>query len=66
MKMLDAEFDLATIAMVLGHSSTQTTEIYVHADLALKQKALAKLAPTPAAARRYRPPDKLLDFLENL
>jgi len=49
-----------------GHSSTKSTEIYLHADLALKEQALARTAPTSAARRRYRPPDKLLGFLESL
>jgi integrase/recombinase XerD len=66
MNLLAAGVDLATIALFLGHSSTKATEIYLHADLALKEKALARIAPTPAAARRYRPPDKLLAFLESL
>lgn len=66
MNLLAAGVDLATIALFLGHSSTRSTEIYLHADLALKEQALARTAPTPAAARRYRPPDKLLAFLESL
>ena len=66
MNLLAAGVDLTTIALFLGHSSTRATEIYLHADLALKERALAMVAPTPAAARRYRPPDKLLAFLEGL
>jgi len=66
MNLLAAGVDLATIALFLGHSSTRATEIYIHADLALKEQALARIAPTPAATRRYRPPDKLLAFLESL
>jgi integrase/recombinase XerD len=66
MNLLGAGVDLATIALFLGHASTKATEIYLHADLALKERALARVAPTPASARRYRPPDKLLAFLENL
>jgi integrase/recombinase XerD len=66
MNLLAAGVDLATIALFLGHSSTRATEIYIHADLELKEKALARIAPTPTAARRYRPPDKLLAFLESL
>ena len=50
----------------LGHANTRATEIYLHADLALKERALARTAPTPAATRRYRPPDTLLAFLEAL
>ncbi len=49
-----------------GHSSTRATQVYLHADMVLKQQALARTAPTPAARRRYHPPDKLLAFLEGL
>jgi integrase/recombinase XerD len=66
MNLLGAGVDLATIALYLGHANTRATEIYLHADLALKERALARTAPTPAAARRYRPPDTLLAFLEAL
>ena len=66
MNLLGAGVDLATIALFLGHSSTRATERYLHADLALKERALALVAPTPTAPRRYRPPDKLLAFLEAL
>ncbi len=66
MGMLAAELDVATIALWLGHSSIKSSEIYIHADMTLKEKALARVAPTPAAQRRYRPPDRLLAFLENL
>jgi integrase/recombinase XerD len=66
MNLLGAGVDLTTIALFLGHAGTRATEIYVHADLALKERALARVAPTPAAARRYRPPDRLLAFLESL
>jgi site-specific recombinase XerD len=66
MNLLTAGVDLATIALFLGHSSTRATEIYLHVDLSLKERALARVAPTETAARRYRPPDKLLAFLESL
>jgi site-specific recombinase XerD len=66
MNLLGAGVDLATIALYLGHANTRATEVYLHADLALKERALAKTAPTSAAARRYRPPDTLLAFLEGL
>jgi integrase len=66
MGLLAAELDLATIALWLGHSSIKATEIYIHADMTLKEKALARVAPTSATKRRYRPPDKLLAFLEAL
>jgi integrase/recombinase XerD len=66
MNLLGAGVDLATIALFLGHASTRATEVYLHADLALKERALARVARTAAAARRYRPPDRLLAFLESL
>jgi site-specific recombinase XerD len=66
MGLLAAGFDVVTIALWLGHSSSKTTEIYTHADMTLKEKALARTAPTPAARHRYRPTDKLLAFLESL
>ena len=66
MNLLEAGVDITTIALFLGHSSTRATEIYLHADLSLKERALARIASTPAAARRFRPPDKLLAFLESL
>ncbi|MCA1697517.1 MAG: site-specific integrase [Actinobacteria bacterium] len=58
--------DIATIALWLGHESTQTTHIYEHADPALKEKAIARTAPLGAKPGRYRPADTLLAFLEGL
>lgn len=58
--------DIATIALWLGHSSTQTTHIYEHADPALKEQAIARTAPLGAKPGRYRAPDALLAFLESL
>ena len=54
------------IALWLGHESVETTQIYLHADLTLKEQALARTAPPNTAAGRYRPPDALLAFLEAL
>lgn len=64
MALLHAGVDTSVIALWLGHETTRTTQIYLHADLALKEAALARTAPTAAATRRYRPPDSLLAFLE--
>jgi hypothetical protein len=50
----------------IQHAEIQTTQIYLHADLALKEAALAKAASIHSKPRRYRPPDKLLAFLEAL
>jgi integrase/recombinase XerD len=58
--------DIATIALLLGHESTQTTHIYEHADPALKENAIARTAPLGIKPGRYRPPDTLLAFLEDL
>jgi integrase/recombinase XerD len=58
--------DLATIAMLLGHESIQTTHIYEHADLALKEKAINLTTPLGIKPGRYQPTDTLLAYLENL
>jgi integrase/recombinase XerD len=49
-----------------GHESVATTQIYIHADLAIKEKALARTAPLDVQAGRYQPPDALVAFLESL
>jgi integrase/recombinase XerD len=66
MRLLHAGVDITVIALWLGHESTQTTQIYLHADLALKERALARTAPPKTRPGRYRPPDQLLAFLESL
>ena len=58
--------DIATIALLLGHQSTQTTHIYEHTDPALKENAIARTAPLGIKPGRYRPSDTLLAFLEGL
>jgi len=58
--------DIATIALWLGHESTQTTHIYEHADPALKEQAISRTAPLGTKPGRYRPSDTLLGFLEAL
>ena len=58
--------DIATIALLLGHESTQTTHIYEHADPALKEEAIARTAPLGIKPGRYRPSDTLLAFLDGL
>jgi hypothetical protein len=54
------------IAFWLGHESVETTQIYLDADLALKERVLAKTTPINGKKGRYRPDDKLLAFLKNL
>ena len=66
MRLLHAGVDITVIALWLGHESTQTTQIYLHADLALKERALARTAPPNTTPGRYRPADQLLAFLESL
>jgi site-specific recombinase XerD len=66
MTLLHAGVDRATIALWLGHESSDTTQVYFDADLALKEKALAKTAPPGTRVKRYRPGDKLITFLDEL
>jgi integrase/recombinase XerD len=66
MDLLQHGVDSSVIALWLGHESVETTQIYIHADLKLKEKALAKTAPLNVKPGRYRPDDHLLAFLQNL
>jgi site-specific recombinase XerD len=66
MALLQAGVDLAVIAVWLGHESIETTNVYVHANLAMKEKALAKIQPMDTPFRRFRPDDRLLAFPEAL
>jgi len=66
MRLLHAGTDTSVIALWLGHEQAETTQIYLHADLALKERALARTKPPDATPGRYRPPDNLLAFLEAL
>ena len=66
MRLLAAGVDTTVIALWLGHEHVATTQIYVHADLALKEKALARTAPQHGARGRYRPSDRVLAFLDGL
>lgn len=60
------DIDILTIALWLGHESTKSTEIYLHADNKLKQQAIERTAPTGTPPGRYKPPDTLLAFLDGL
>jgi integrase/recombinase XerD len=66
MTLLHAGVDLATIALWLGHESIESTNIYLHADMALKERALARTSPLSVRAGRYHASDELLAFLERL
>ena len=65
MELLQAGVDRAVIALWLGHESVETTQIYLDADLALKEQALAKTNPAKGA-KRFQPDDELLAFLKQL
>ena len=58
--------DITVIALWLGHENITTTQIYLQADMTLKQRALDRTTPPASAPGRYRPPDQLLAFLESL
>ncbi len=66
MRLLHAGVDTAVIALWLGHVSIETTQIYLHADLSIKEQALARTRPAGTRPGRYRPPDTLLAWLEHL
>ncbi len=66
MEMLHAGIETTVIAMWLGHESVETTQIYLDANLALKEKTLAKTTPHDGKPGLYRPDDQLLAFLNNL
>ena len=64
MQLLHAGIDTSVIALWLGHEHVETTQIYLHADTALKEAALARTTPPDTPPGRYQPPDTLLAFLE--
>jgi site-specific recombinase XerD len=66
MALLHAGVDITVIALWLGHESPATTRVYLHADMALKEQALSRLAPDGIPPGRYAAPDSLLAFLETL
>jgi site-specific recombinase XerD len=66
MDLLRSGVDITVIALWLGHESIQTTQRYVHADMTLKERALARTTPPEAQSSRYQPPDPLLAFLQSL
>jgi len=66
MELLHHGVDRSVIALWLGHEGVETTQMYLHADLRLKEQALSRTTPLGAKPGRYRPDDKLLAFLESL
>jgi len=66
MTLLKAGVDTSVIALWLGHEGTETTQIYLHADMTIKEQALARVHQPGTSPGRYRPPDTLLAFLDNL
>lgn len=66
MELLHSGVDITVIALWLGHESPATTHIYLHADMAFKEKALARTTPPSTTPDRYQAPDTLLAFLDQL
>lgn len=66
MDLLHHGVDPSVIALWLGHESVETTQIYIHADMRLKEKALARVAAPATPSSRFQPDDQLLAFLEGL
>src|SRR5438874_2300531 len=66
MRLLHAGVDTTVIALWLGHESPTTTRIYLHADMALKEQAIARTTPPDTTVGRYQPTDALLAFLDQL
>lgn len=66
MELLQHGVDQSVIALWLGHESVETTQMYLHADMRLKEQALSRVATATANPGRYRPDDHLLAFLESL
>jgi site-specific recombinase XerD len=66
MQLLHARVDVAVIALWLGHEQLETTQIYLHADMTIKQQALDRTTPANTVPGRYHAPDSLLAFLNAL
>lgn len=66
MHFLQAGVDLTVIALWLGHESPTTTHLYLEADLAMKERALARIAGPPRRRLRFRATDRVLLFLDRL
>jgi len=66
MRLLDVGTDITVIALWLGHEQIASTNMYLHADMSIEERALARTTPVNTPPGRYRPPDPLLAFLEAL
>ena len=66
MRLLRAGVDTSVIALWLGHEQIETTHVYLHADLEIKERALSKTTPMNTVPGRYQPTDNLIAFLEAL
>jgi integrase/recombinase XerD len=66
MRLLEAGVDTSVIALWLGHEDPSSTQAYLHADMSIKEKALARIQPPNTSPGRYQAPDALLAFLDNL
>ena len=66
MSLLQAGVDATVIALWLGHADVRSTQPYLHADLTIKERALALVTPASVPPGRYKPPDAVLAFLEGL
>ncbi len=66
MDLLQSGVDRSVIALWLGHESVETTQIYINADMTIKERALARTSPIDRKPVRYKPPDDLLRFLQEL
>lgn len=68
MRLLHAGVDATVIALWLGHEQVATTSIYIHADMTIKQQAIAKTTPPSTSGQpvRYLPGDTIMAFLDRL
>ena len=66
MHLLQSGVDMTVIALWLGHESPSTTHMYLEADLAMKERALGRLQPPTKSGTRFKPPDRLMQFLQGL
>jgi integrase/recombinase XerD len=66
MELLQHGVDRWVIALWLGHETVETTQVYIQANMEIKQKALAKTTPLTVRPGRYQPDDRTLVFLKSL